>query len=214
MNIRMSKSVKSNAWFVRVDGNKEFLTQKLKELEVSPDTIDLLAVFHRGEKKENPHAHFVITTFTIVQKQSFAIRMKTLFDITNRNQYAIEVWDTQKDKGAVSYMFHEEDAPILVKKNFLEEDLVKAKTVCAEVQKVVARNKEKASVRLVERALEEPGLDTRLDILTWMLRQIKEGLAYHPGNYKLKQYVEEVEIRKSEDVGEYARNLERQLWRD
>jgi len=210
----MSKSVKSNAWFVRVDGNLEFLTQKLKELEGNPDTIDILAVFHRGEKKENPHAHFVITTFTIVQKQSFAIRMKTLFDITNRNQYAVEMWDKDKRKGATSYMFHEVDAPIIVKKNFSEEDLEQAKTVCAEVQKVVARNKEKASVRLVERALEEPLLQSRLDILTWMLQQIKEGLAYHPGNYKLKQYVEEVEIRKTNNIGDYAINLERQLWRD
>lgn len=210
----MSKSQKSNLWFLRVDGSNEFLTQKFRELSQSPDTLELLSVFHLGEKGEHPHAHAVIATLSTTQKQSFAIRLKKLFDVEKRHQYALDVWDGDKVKGATSYMFHEKDAPILCNKGFTEEQIKEARVISAEVQKVVERNKEKASGRLVERALAEEGLDTRLDILTWMLTQIKEGQAYHPGEYKLKQFVEEVEIRRTTDIRDYAIELSRRLWRD
>lgn len=209
----MSKSVKGNAWFIRVDGNLEFLTQKCNELASNVDTVDMLAVFHKGEKGDNPHAHIVIVTFSIVQKQSFALRIKSLFSIDKRTQYAIDVWDGDKEKGASSYLWHESDAKLIVKKNFTEENIARQKELCVEVQKVVARNKEKASARLVERALTED-LDSRYDILLWMLKQIKEGQAYHPGEYKLKQFVEEVMIRKTGNISNYAMELERRLWRD
>lgn len=210
----MSKSVKSDKWFLRVDGNIEFLSEKFRELSQNIDTVELLSVFHLGEKGENPHAHAVIRSSATIQKQSYAIRMKTLFSIDKKSQYALDVWDGDKRKGATSYLFHEEDAKILVNKGFTEVDIQEAKIICNEVQKVVKRNKEKASGRLVERALEKGDLETRLEILTFMLREIKEGNAYHPGEYSLKKYVEEVLIRKTKNVDEYARDLEARLWRD
>lgn len=212
MLIRMAKSVKSNLWFFRVDGNREFLTEKFRELSQNLDTMELLSVFHVGEKGEHPHAHCVVALNTSTQKQSFAIRLKKLFDIEKRHQYALDVWDGDKVKGATSYLFHEKDAPVLCNKGFTEEQLNEARMISDEVQKVVQRNKEKASGRLVERAIEQ-NLSGRYDILCYMLNEIKEGKAYHPGNYKLKQYVEEVEIRQTKDIGEYATSLMSELWR-
>lgn len=208
----MSKSVRSDKWFLRVDGNVEFLTQKFRELSSCLDTMELLAVFHLGEKKTNPHAHAVIRTSGTVQKQSFAIRIKTLFAIEKKTQYALDVWDGGREAGAVSYMFHEKDCRVLVCKDFDDDEINKARQLSAEVEKVVAINKQKASHLLVQKSIENQ-LTTRSEILLFMLKEIKEGNSYHPGMFKLKSFVEEVMIRQCDNLEDLAYKIENELWR-
>ena len=177
----------------------------------------VLAAFHVGEKKENPHVHFVIQIQNSIQKQSFALRIKSLFGITKKTEYALALWDGERGAGACSYLFHEPEVEILVNKGFTEDDIQRAKLANDAVQRVVAVNKEKASHKLVERAFSHfnDGREfTRVSCLAWMLKEIKSGEHYHPGEFMLKRYVEEIEVRLSDDVDMLALEMARRLWRD
>lgn len=211
----MSKSVKSSLWFCRVDGTKEFLEQKLVELR--SNTTSLLAVYHEGKTKENPHCHFVCEVDKEIQKQSFALKVKAMFGITKKTQYALDVWDGQREKGAVSYLFHEEDAVVLANKGFAEHEVQKAKDIAKSVNKIVEDAKEKASHKLVEKAFEymKDKEWNRVSCLAYMLKVIKKGENYHPGDYMLKRYVEEIEVRMldEDNIEIYASELASRLWR-
>lgn len=210
-----AKSVKSKLWFCRVDGAKEFLEEKLKQL--SADCVSILSAYHEGDKKENPHCHFVCEMPSETQKQSFALKVKTLFSITKKTQYALGVWDGGREYGAVSYLFHEPNAPLLVKKGYTEEELQKAVDINNGVQKVMEINKEKASHKLIEKAYEymKDKEWNRVSCLAYMLKVIKKGENYHPGDYMLKRYVEEIEVRMldEDNVDIYASELASRLWR-
>lgn len=217
-----AKSVKSCKWFVRIDGTESFLRQKCGELSRCLDTVSMLAAYHVGDTKENPHTHFVIEVKAETQKQSFAVRLKSLFEITKKSQYALDVWDGDLTKGAVSYLFHEgeEDTPtvLLVNKGWDISQLETAQRNCEAVKKVVAMNKEKASQKLVDRALLEFAKEknvTRYDILHFMLKQCKAGDAYYPGTFMLKKFVEEVELRLCHDSNfdSYVSGIMSEIWR-
>lgn len=214
----MAKTERSKFWFVRVDGSKEFLEQKCGELSRSIDVEAMLATYHTGATKENPHTHFVIELKTEPQKQSFQKRIKQLFGIEKRSQYAVEVWDGNKRGGASSYLFHESEAPTICCFHFSSEDVERCKEVNEEHQKVVNINKQKASTKLVDKAVEEFTGQKQVrkeDILLFMITKIHRGENYHPGEYKLKQFVEEVEIKIADenDLENIASNLAFRLWR-
>lgn len=214
-----AKSVRSKYWFVRFDGEKEFLRQKCEGLSRCLDTEAMLAAYHKGNTKENPHCHFVIELSAEIQKQSFAVRLKKHFGLEDKSRnYALDVWDGERGAGACSYLFHEEDVCFLVNKGFTQAEMDMAKAANEAVQKVVAVNKEKASMKLVDRALEEftGKLYSRTDILAFMIQLCRRGDHYWPGSFMIKKYVEEVEIRlleSDEGVWDYAQRLENSLWR-
>lgn len=217
-----AKSVRSKRWFVRVDGPKEFLTLKCGELADSVDVCSMLAAFHVGEKKEKPHIHFVIELryerdALGPQKQSFADRVKKLFNIDKKTQYSVDVWDGIRGKGACSYLFHEEDPPILVNRGFTDQDIMEAKAANEAVQAVVAINKERASNKLVDRAIErfKDMTVTRHDIVYYFLQLIHAGEHYHPGPFRFKSLVEEVLIKMQTpgSLEDFAYDYENSLWR-
>lgn len=215
-----TKATRSSNWWVRLDGPEEFLRQKCGELSQALDTVAMLAAFHKGKRGENPHCHIVITVSSEIQKQSFAVRLKKMFDITKPSQYSLDVWDGERGKGAVSYLFHEPDEKILANKGFTDKEIMDGREANAAVQAVVALNKEKASHKLVERALLEfkDEKDTwciRTRILRFMVELCKKGEVYWPGSFLIKKYVEEVEIQlmDGDDLDQYVADLEKNLWR-
>lgn len=213
-----AKDVKSRLWFVRADGQKSFLKEKCELLARGLDVVRCIAAYHTGKTGENPHTHICIEIRNEIQKQSFAIRIKNLFEIVKKSQYALDVWDGHDGKGAMSYLYHEENAEILCNKGFTDTQLAAAKEANAAVQAVVAVNQERASNKLVEKALTrfEGEKPDRIDILYFMLQAINSGENYHPGSFMLKKYVEEVQIKliKTEDeLWYYAQTLENNLWR-
>lgn len=213
----MSKSVKSSCWFVRLDGPEEFLRQKCGEMSKWLDVVALLATFHVGGKKENPHCHIVVETTTVIQKQSWAVRIKKFFNVEKSSSYSVVVWDGIRDSGASAYLFHEGEDKILCNKGWSDDDLAAAKLHNAAVQKVVALNKEKASQKLVSRALEhfEGQSPQHYSILEFMLKECRDGGAYYPGEYKLKQYVEEVVLKLTdkEEFDKLVSQVYSRLWR-
>lgn len=214
----MSKATKSNLWFARFDGEKEWLKARLTSLAGCIDIVEILGVYHQGDKKNNPHTHFVFQSSNKIQKQSMAIRLKKLFGLEDKSRdYSLDVWDGDKEKGATGYLFHEAEAEVLVNKGFSEANMANAKLANEAVQRVVALNKEKTSKRLVDKALEHFSAQrpSRQELLCFFARRIREGENHYPGDFMLKRYVEEVELRLKDDneIGRWAWALENNLWR-
>lgn len=215
----MSKSEKSDKWFIRIDGDKMTLQLQCVELSRQVDVVCMLAHYHLGSKKENPHCHIVLETRTIVQKQSFALRLKSVFTgITKRSDYSLKVWDGNRTMGAVSYMFHEGNDSCIVNKGFTQEEIALAIKSNESVQKVVEINKEKASNKLVDSAIEyfTDRTFTKWDVLKYMLKRCKDGENYYPGKAMITRYVEEVELRlvALDRFDSYVDSMYKQLWRD
>lgn len=179
------------------------------------DTVALLAATHKGKTGENPHAHIVIQIMSPVQKQSMAVRMKKLFDVQKRSGYALDIWDGSRGSGACSYLFHEEDAEIIGNKGFSQQDLYDAKLANEAVQKVVAINKARASVRFVEKALDRFKGDDNVDewaVLSYMCDLVRNGELYWPGEFKAKSMIQEVMLRSSTST-DYASSLWNKMFR-
>lgn len=168
----------------------------------------MLVVSHSGSTGNNPHVHVILEESVEVQNQSLDTRLKKYFNITNAKtqRYSSKVWDgNSSGEGAGSYLFHEEGAEILVNVGITNEDIVLMRKANAAVQKVVAVNKQKASGKLVERALDyfrDPSrCTTPLDKITptqvmhWMLVEIHEGRNYYPGRFRLISFCEEVILK-------------------
>lgn len=222
-NKTSAKSVRSKFWFLRVDGEESFLRQQCGVMASGLDVVSFIGAYHTGRTGENHHIHACIEIESEVQKQTFALRVKAIFtNIIEGNDYSLEVWDGKKSgEGAVSYLFHEEgvvESNLIGVKNFTSDEISGAKKANMAVQAVVAINKERASNKLVDKALEffdnqEP---TRYSILLFMMKRINSGDNYHPGNFLLKKYVEEVELRlckTDREIEELAKIVEENLWR-
>lgn len=196
--------VVGDKWFVRIYGQEEFLRQKCRELQGWIDLSICHGVFHAGAtSNENPHCHIILSMNTVLQKQSFDIRIKNLFNVKGAD-YSTKLWDGRLDgETAGSYLYHEGDeSPVLCSKGLSPDHIAEFKASNASVQRVVAKNKQKANTKLIDFALEEfsnhvwsPCNEFKLDIYKYMLRRIKDGLNYDPGDFKLKHYVEEVQLK-------------------
>lgn len=212
----MPSVVRSKMWFTRIDGNKEFLIEKCKEMKGWLDCKRAYGMYHTGEKKENPHCHIVIELETELQHQSFNARIKNLFKIEKRSQYSSKVWDG--GEGAVSYMFHELSDIVVINKDFDEGYLSKCRELNNHVQKVVDQVKDRAPKRVIDRLVEGYGNDqpSRREILKDMLNLIRSGEMYEQGDYRLKSMVEEVYLKtRSQDAwDDYCEERFRNIFRD
>lgn len=221
--VSSTKSTRSKFWYVRIDGEENYLRQKCEVLASGLDVVSFIGAYHTGTTGQNPHIHACVEIISEVQKQSFAVRLKAIFEkIKERNDYSLEVWDGNKSgEGAVSYLFHDdgvsEDSLIGVK-NFTSDEIRGAIQANKAVQAVVAINKERASNKLVDKAYEmfKGQNPTKFTLLKFMLEKCREGENYYPGSYLLKKYVEEVELRLTETEEELSRlayEMEKNLWR-
>jgi len=218
------KSAKSKTWFVRIDGEEEYLRPKVTQLAECVDVVDLLCAFHTGTRKENPHVHMVITMLGEVQKQSYALRIKRVFEVVDRS-YALDVWDARRAVyGAVSYLFHEEGAPIICKKGWTTDEIAEAQRIAATANTAIAESKDRASTKLVDKAIkhfeaikfldENHTVPTKLEITKFMFEAVHKGEAYYPGEFKMKQYIEEVQIKTTDNLNNliyyfYQRNFDK-----
>lgn len=217
------KNLVGNCWFVRIDGVKSFLRQKCVELSSCLDVKKMLSAYHEGDTRENPHCHFVIELTGPVQKQSADVRFKKLFEvdkvIRGKNpNYSSKPWDGDYTKGATSYLFHDSAFEILANVGFTEQELHACKQANEAVQAVVAVNNERASNKMVDKAINQYSgqSPTRFEILKFFVELIRKGEHYHPGSFVLKKYVEEVQIKlceSDEDVDILVNLLENSLWR-
>lgn len=197
MVYRMPSVAKSTKWFIRVDGNKDDLTERCKEMKGWIDTHRIYGMYHTGETKENPHCHIVIELTSELQKQSMDVRVKKLFKIDKKSNYSSKVWDGSES--AISYMYHEPDAVGIVNKGFSEDELDKCKELNASVQRVVALAKNKSPGKSVDKVIEhfrvEGYTPSRRDIARQYLNMIRDGEMFEPGNWHLEKLIEEAYLK-------------------
>lgn len=210
------KSDKSTQWFVRFDCSKDAGVELANKLNQWIDLKRLLMAHHMGEKKDNPHIHFVLELNSLIQKQSFDTRVKKLISVEKKDQYSSKIWDGADE--CCSYLYHESDACVIHNKGFSEDELDKYKQLNKSIQKVIAVNNEKASNRAPERAIKYFGTTdpSRREVLEWFLNEIKEGKMYEPGDYQMARYVEEVILKctASENWDWYVDSRYKKIFRE
>lgn len=215
----MAKSSVSRQWFIAVDGPPEILRQKWMEYKPpSGEVTRLFVVSHSGKNGDNPHVHVLLEESEIVQKQSLDKRLHKYFETEKHDKkrgYSSKVWDGVTDgEGAGSYCFHEQGAEILVNMGISDEDVAFMRKANAQVQKVVALNKERASNKLIDKTLqhfrgkmifqtqnEHKWMEFRYKIAEYMFDEIKQGRSYHPGEGRLKMFMDEIVLKLSDDDG-------------
>lgn len=212
----MGKADKSCKWFVRVDVSKDGGIACAGMMLQWIDMKRLLMIHHMGEKKDNPHVHFVIELSSELQKQSLDTRMKKVFIVEKKSQYSSKIWDGGDE--ACGYMFHEPDCVICHNKGFTEDEIARFRILNESVQKVIAVNKEKASCRAPDRAIEHfaGSSPSRREVLEYYVTQIREGLMYEPGDFQMARYIEEVivKVTAKEDLDWYVDTRLRRIFRD
>lgn len=204
----MAKASVSKNWFIAVDGDKDFLRQKWTEYHSqSSVVVKLFVVSHSGSTGDNPHVHVLLQEAAEVQKQSLDVRLKKHFNIDNAKtqHYSSKVWDgNTSGEGAGSYLFHERGAEILVNVGVSEDDIILMRKAHQAVEKVVTVNKQKASGKLVDKALNhfrDPDCQIPLSrvtpthIMHYMLVECHEGRNYYPGDFRIKNMCSEAVLK-------------------
>jgi hypothetical protein len=170
-----------------------------------------IAVYHTGEKGDNPHFHLVSTMSKEIQKQSWDVKIKKMFGVSG-SQFSSKVWDANLDsEGAGSYLFHEDpdNAPILLLKNVSAEKIQNLKDIAKVVNKVVAVNREKSSTKIADKVLQK-WIDSgkpqwgNIEIVECICRMAKNGECYLPKtDWLWKAYIEEIKLRQVETPAQF-----------
>lgn len=140
-----------SGWCIRL-ARLEGYDEVVKTLATVADYDRILAITHRGDKKEPfEHYHMVIATST--QEKAIRKRMRVLFTKGKGNGHiSVKVWDGNDN--ALSYMFHEDNANanIIVNKGHSQDDVNRYIKLNEDVNVLVNEAKKKASWKLEELA--------------------------------------------------------------
>jgi len=164
---------------------------------MTADYLSVVCVEHRGATKENPHYHLVIRT--AVKDQAFRVRMKKIFDKGKGNGHmSIKPWDGCND--AIAYLFHEDDnASLVLQHGVSDETIAEARQRNQQVQREVAKAKERASWKL-EDEVYEMFAKGRVDVYPEriakeiILLALRSG-RYMPNDFLLKAMVTRIQFR-------------------
>lgn len=202
-----AKTTKSTRWWIRIDGPHEFLKSKYLAVCGWPDHVSSGIAYHLGEKKDNPHCHIALTTSSDIQKQSLAVRIKSLFDIKTKGAYMVEPWDGQLK--VFSYMYHDgesEENVDVTRAKLSPDDIAHISTLRSVYKEIVTSANEKAKHKCITGTLEaiqfSGSIWTPKDIMRFILSGVRENKWYNPGPC-LFRYVDEIYLKQgSAEEGE------------
>lgn len=190
---------RSTKWFVRVDYPRDAVLEKLKQVRQWIDLSTALAVFHVGQKKENPHFHMILELTTELQKQSLDVRFKNIFNVKG-TQYSSKVWDGNTvTAGAGSYLYHEETDDVVFNKGYTQDQINELKRLNIQVKEVIAINQERGTNKSIQRIIDKcDSTSTRERIHSIIMDEIRAGGMYHPG-FRMSQVIDEIYIKIQPD---------------
>lgn len=201
----MPSTQKSDKWFFRVTLSHETVKVLWESALKTIKLIDMercLIVSHIGAKTEKEHVHGIINLSKVLQKQSFDVRLKSIFNVSGAD-YSSKSWDGNMEHGAGSYMYHDPNATEIYCKGFTQDERDKFRECNQQVQAVVEENKSRASGRCVERTLELIKQSnrqwTRKEILRTLLEDIRSDRMYECGDFILRKYLEEIYAKQLTD---------------
>jgi len=189
----------SNSFFCRISYQHAELEGPLNALAAWVDMAKVIVATHKGDTKENEHVHMCVELTTTIQKQSFDVRLKKLFNLAGGNKdFSTKVWDKSLD--ACSYLFHEPDAQVVLNRGHTDEDIALYKRMNERVQTIVKQNKEAGANKSINRIIELVGVDCTHDAILHAIHDdVRAGKMYHPG-FRLVAMVEEVYIKTRSDT--------------
>jgi len=209
----------SNSYFCRISYQHAELEGPLNALAAWVDMAKVIVATHKGEKQFvkddkgefvkddngnkqeiwNEHIHMCVELTTTIQKQSFDVRLKKLFNLAGGNKdFSSKVWDKSLD--ACSYLFHEPDAQVVLNRGHTDEDIALYKRMNERVQTIVKQNKEAGANKSINRIIELVGVDCTHDAILHAIHDdVRAGKMYHPG-FRLVAMVEEVYIKTRSDT--------------
>jgi len=189
----------SNSFFCRISYQHAELEGPLNALAAWVDMARVIVATHKGDTKENEHVHMCVELTTTIQKQSFDVRLKKLFNLAGGNKdFSTKVWDKSLD--ACSYLFHEPDAQVVLNRGHTDEDIALYKRMNERVQAIVKQNKEAGANKSINRIIELVGVDCTHDAILHAIHDdVRAGKMYHPG-FRLVAMVEEVYIKTRSDT--------------
>jgi len=189
----------SNSFFCRISYQHSELEGPMNALAAWVDMAKVIVATHKGDTKENEHVHMCIELTTTIQKQSFDVRLKKLFNLAGGNKdFSTKVWDKSLD--ACSYLFHEPDAQVVLNRGHTDDDIALYKRMNERVQTIVKQNKEAGANKSINRIIELVGVDCTHDAILHAIHDdVRAGKMYHPG-FRLVAMVEEVYIKTRSDA--------------
>lgn len=192
----MPSTTRSDKWFARITVPHAFAKSEMAKILSWIDLKTILVATHVGERNEGEHIHLVIGLTSNLQKQSFDVRLKSIYGVKGNAFYSSKPWDG--NDSACSYLFHDQNCEIIANKGYTDQDLDRFRKLNDDVQKVIAVNKDRASNRHVDKLVDwvgDSGKTSRKDLFREIMRRVREGEMYYPGDYNLKRIIEEVYIR-------------------
>lgn len=198
----MPSVARSHAWFIRVTLSHELLKEKFQTMLSWVDLEKVLFIGHIGNKTEKEHGHMLVLLRSELQKQSLDVRIKSLFCVKGVD-YSSKPWDLSDAAGG--YMFHDTQFSLLGNKGFTDEVIERYQQLNKKTQEVIAVNKERGANKNVEAVLEifKGEKPSRIEIGTEILRRVREGLMYDPGDWKLKSMIEEITMKLCDTEDEF-----------
>lgn len=198
----MPSVARSDSWFVRITTPHELLKLKTPVMLGWIDLLQILFIGHVGDKTEKEHGHMIIKLRSVLQKQSLDVRLKALFNVKGAD-YSSKPWDGAD--AACAYMFHDTKYVMFANVGFTESDIQRFQDLNKKTQEVIAVNKEKGGNKNIEAVLEmfKGQTPSRHDIAKQILRRVREGHMYDPGDWKLKSMTEEVMMKLCETEDEF-----------
>lgn len=198
----MPSNVRSYAWFIRVTLSHEHLLSLSSSLMSWVDLEKVLFIGHTGNKTEKEHGHMLLILRSELQKQSLDVRVKSLFHVKGAD-YSSKPWDLADSAGG--YMFHDRNYVLICNKGFTDEDLERYKQLNEKTQAIIEINKERGANKNTEAILEmfKGEKPTRQEIGVEILRRVKNGHMYDPGDWKLKSMIEEITMKLCSNENEF-----------
>lgn len=198
----MSKTIRSNTWFLRITAPWEHIKTKVGEMMAWIDYSGCIVGYHEPDKEDpTRHAHICLMLRSTLQKQSLDTRIKKLFDVAGNKQYSSKVWDGNLGKGAVSYLFHDPKAEIQNNIGMTDEQIASAKYANDIIQEQIKENKEKASHKVIDYVMnkiaESGSKWDKYEILQCIVKAVYDRQFYYPGDFQLSKYIDEIMIRQT-----------------
>lgn len=193
------KSDRSAKWFVRVTAPWEHIEAKYKLMREWLDHKCSAIGYHIGSKTGKAHAHIAIEMSVDLQKQSFDVRLKKLFDVKG-SDYSSKVWDGCKK--ALSYLYHDKAGKVEINMALSDDEKKEVENLVVVYDEIVTTAKAKASYKCVDivlEAIKESGkLWSVREIARYIFSGVREG-KWHPPGSMMERYVDEIRIKQGTD---------------
>lgn len=174
------------------------LPKPIVEFFTKYEVCKALVIAHKGDAGENPHLHAVFTLHRACTRQCLAQRIKNFFGLTGNGAYSLKQWDG-KNKGAGSYMFHEDNKTPELNINFTDVEIQEMIDHNAVVRKRVQKHTKDPyllTVRDIQKAVDDGHyVDDYVIGMKYLYNLVKVCNRAYPGKHLFENRVETLKLK-------------------